>query len=633
MALDLSLNYNDPKVRAAALLADQQARKGKKYTSPPTIPEITKAYQQDPKTRLAVTALATGSSTDPVAQGKYAYADGIARALTGVAGGYIDKKQQQKYGPMQDDTLLNTAMQEAAKAQRGDTVLAPGTPPPDPPPPPEALQQQPAPPPQAPQMPAATPQQMAVANTLTGGLPPAGGLSGGPGAAPTDQLALSGGRPMGQSPFPAGKAAGGGGFSLASGRDALKALGATVTSGYRTKAQQEALIKKWEAGGGKGVRPADNSFHTRGTEDNPGAYDFTPKAGQSMAQLEAQARKAFPGYDVINEGNHVHVEPSPAMAAAGNSGGAAGGGSVPLAGGGVAADGLPALPEAVKEPDRPQAVGPTRSLLMQAAYDIALDRDPFQYTRGRELSDAGMTEQAKFNEAASLREQGIRDEEYKNRYGLYSDDAKDRRGFAYDVRKEAYDDARDPLTNRLDRAQRAEEARLNRAADLEQTRIAAAAKEAAKKPLKAPAKIAAGYANNNAAIASIDKAIAAIKANPGHLGLKNYLGDDASQRLDPAGVAVRAAVSDIGSKKRHDRTGATMSNKEAPLLKPFVPQVTDKDQVAIDKLLGLREKYMDEQTAMEINYGEDKGYDPLDGSGGGAKPMTDAERLAKYGIQ
>lgn len=65
---------------------------------------------------------------------------------------------------------------------------------------------------------------------------------------------------------------------------------ANFTSGRRTE-QGNYLV-----GGVAG------SAHLRGD-----AADFTPKAGQSMAQLEAMLRKRFPDAKVLNEGDHVHV--------------------------------------------------------------------------------------------------------------------------------------------------------------------------------------------------------------------------------------------------------------------------------------------------------------------------------------
>jgi hypothetical protein len=64
---------------------------------PTFIPEITQAYQNDPRTLLMNRLAQQGSSTAPVAAGKYGWADGIARALTGVAAAYGQKRQEKKY--------------------------------------------------------------------------------------------------------------------------------------------------------------------------------------------------------------------------------------------------------------------------------------------------------------------------------------------------------------------------------------------------------------------------------------------------------------------------------------------------------------------------------------------------------
>lgn len=74
--------------------------------------------------------------------------------------------------------------------------------------------------------------------------------------------------------------------------------GINVTSRTRSPAKNAAV-------GGK-----PDSYHLTGQ-----ARDFTPPTGMNMAQLHAQLARAFPGYDVINEGDHVHVEPGPRMAA------------------------------------------------------------------------------------------------------------------------------------------------------------------------------------------------------------------------------------------------------------------------------------------------------------------------------
>lgn len=65
-----------------------------------------------------------------------------------------------------------------------------------------------------------------------------------------------------------------------------------MTSGRRTPA------------GNNAVGGVPNSAHLRGD-----GVDFVPARGQSMRELEAEARRYFGrGAKVINEGDHVHVE-------------------------------------------------------------------------------------------------------------------------------------------------------------------------------------------------------------------------------------------------------------------------------------------------------------------------------------
>ena len=76
--------------------------------------------------------------------------------------------------------------------------------------------------------------------------------------------------------------------------------GATVTSRGRTP------TKNAQVGG------VADSFHLLDS-----ARDFVPgNSGLSMSQLAAQLKEAFgPDFDVVNEGDHVHVEPGPTMGA------------------------------------------------------------------------------------------------------------------------------------------------------------------------------------------------------------------------------------------------------------------------------------------------------------------------------
>lgn len=74
--------------------------------------------------------------------------------------------------------------------------------------------------------------------------------------------------------------------------------GEQVTSGYRTPQHNKAV---------KGV---PYSYHTR--KDWQGralARDSVPPAGMSMSAYAAELKRLNPGMQVINEGDHVHIEP------------------------------------------------------------------------------------------------------------------------------------------------------------------------------------------------------------------------------------------------------------------------------------------------------------------------------------
>lgn len=74
--------------------------------------------------------------------------------------------------------------------------------------------------------------------------------------------------------------------------------GERVTSGYRTPAHNKAV-------GG-----VPNSFHQRkDAQGRPLGRDSVPPPGMSMAAYHAQLVRLNPDKDVINEGDHVHMEP------------------------------------------------------------------------------------------------------------------------------------------------------------------------------------------------------------------------------------------------------------------------------------------------------------------------------------
>lgn len=74
--------------------------------------------------------------------------------------------------------------------------------------------------------------------------------------------------------------------------------GERVTSTFRTPEHN------------KRVRGVANSYHMRrDAQGRPLARDSVPPAGMSMAEYARRLSKLNPHMEVINEGDHVHMEP------------------------------------------------------------------------------------------------------------------------------------------------------------------------------------------------------------------------------------------------------------------------------------------------------------------------------------
>lgn len=106
-------------------------------------------------------------------------------------------------------------------------------------------------------------------------------------------------------------------------------------------------------------------------------------------------------------------------------------------------------------------------------------------------------------------------------------------------------------------------------------------------------------AQNAVTLNKIDKALEMVESNPASLGAQNILGDSIMQRVDPAGVEVRAMVADIGGQKIHDRSGASTTVGEAQRLKPYIPSAMDSPDTVKKKLKLFRQEYAEMQQAIQ----------------------------------
>jgi hypothetical protein len=125
-----------------------------------------------------------------------------------------------------------------------------------------------------------------------------------------------------------------------------------------------------------------------------------------------------------------------------------------------------------------------------------------------------------------------------------------------------------------------------------------------------PETINKGLTGNVASISQIDRAIEAVTKNPSAVGLKGNLPQTILNKAYPEGVEARALVTDVGSAKVHDRSGAAVAASEAPRLMPFIPQATDDAETVIKKLKQLKTQIEIEQSGILDFYSQEQGYKP-----------------------
>lgn len=413
-------------------------------TRVPAIPEIAKAFENDPRTKLALQAIAGGTTTSPVAQGKYAWADGLARVLQAGIGGYQQNKQLDRYA--QDEQALLDL-----RRQRGEQGLAGlnGAPP-------QAAPQAPAPPPQAapiaaalgaPPAPQEAPQATPVAPPLPVASQPLPALPP-QGVAFTDPL---GGR---------GRQTGGYGDARPghthNGLDLATPAGTPVAA-----AADGTVIRAWndtKNGGG-------NSVLVRHPDGSITGYahlaDIGVKRGDTVAGGQPIGAAGSTGRST---GSHLHFtyrDPTgkrqdPSKINFGQPT-AQTGDPTPVAARVTNAGGVPVEPM----PTAPQVEGPTQSGRLRAAYQQMADANRYESAGAMDMMDRGLGEQGDFNERAAGRRQDVANTGYQSalqRYGadrtqmrginadvaqqeraFGHDDATQTRSFAHDMEKAGYD--------------------------------------------------------------------------------------------------------------------------------------------------------------------------------------------------
>lgn len=432
----------------------------------PVIPEIAQAFQNDPRTRIAQGAIGAGTSVAPVAAGKYAWADGIARVLQGALGGYAQRQQLDKYGRDEDALLaLRRARGEEGLAGMDTAVQAAaalGSPPPASPAAPAPAQ----PAPVAPAAPAGGPSSAfmeAFAPMMPPASPaapvaPASGLPVAPVApltAPRSiervELPPSTAR---QAPARTAQAPGvafvhplgGEGratsqYGAARQRGPHNGLDLAIAEGTPVAAAADGeVIQAWNDtanGGGNSVRirHADGSItgYAHLANYNVQRGDIV-RAGQPIGAVGSTGRSTGP---------HLHFTYRDAQGRRQNP--------ARIQFGAVQAteeaqaeqplnSPIPGVttpePEPVPLPTAPTAEPATQSPRLRSAYQMMRDANRYESAAAMTQMDTGLGEQGQFNEAAANRRADIADRTYTAALNRYGDAESQRRGAVYDARSQ-----------------------------------------------------------------------------------------------------------------------------------------------------------------------------------------------------
>ena len=100
------------------------------------------------------------------------------------------------------------------------------------------------------------------------------------------------------------------------------------------------------------------------------------------------------------------------------------------------------------------------------------------------------------------------------------------------------------------------------------------------------------YDDATTTISAIDSAMAHVKEAPDSLGWKTVVPDALLSRLDPGGVATRAATGALSAEEVHRLSGAAVSPAEFDRLRPFMPSKMDSAEAAMDKMTELRKRML-----------------------------------------
>jgi len=126
-----------------------------------------------------------------------------------------------------------------------------------------------------------------------------------------------------------------------------------------------------------------------------------------------------------------------------------------------------------------------------------------------------------------------------------------------------------------------------------------------------PPNINTAITQNQVLLNKITRAEDLVTENPNATGLmKGALPTGAVNRMDKAGIATRAAITELAASKIHDLSGAAVSVSEFARLKPFLPQPSDNAEILQTKLAGMKKEIQDILNLHGQMYSQEQGYRP-----------------------
>ncbi len=292
--------------------------------------------------------------------------------------------------------------------------------------------------------------------------------------------------------------------------------------------------------------------------------------------------------------------------------GQGGAGATPVAGAQPTGSPVPAMqPEAVPEapqaptaaPEAPKVAAPNGSARLAMARRLMESGNPYLMSMAQNYLDSGLTERSENERQARAEQFGLNKEGYTAAMNDFT-------GARTDARQAGYQNNRDATNRNFQRetgnnqnafatvnredtqAFQAQQQELQNAfthkENVEAQENALKVQERKNDAFKPPVAAQKDYMEGTNQIKSISNALSLLNKRPASVGIKFSVGDMASQRADPDGEPVRAAITNLAGLLLHGISGAAVTPEEFQRNRSWLPQVNDTPEAIRVKMENLR---------------------------------------------